>query len=51
MKKHTSEKLSELLEMHLTSISEHLLHHMHICAFSALTLLVGRQEGHLACKN
>jgi len=21
-----------------------------ICAFSALTLLVGRQEGHLACK-
>jgi len=21
------------------------------CAFSALTLLVGRQEGHLACKN
>ena len=25
------------------------LHIMH-CAFSALTLLVGRQEGHLACK-
>ena len=23
----------------------------HSCAFSALTLLVGRQEGHLACKN
>jgi len=22
----------------------------HICAFSALTLLVGRQEGHPACK-
>ena len=21
-----------------------------VCAFSALTLLVGRQEGHLACK-
>jgi len=21
-----------------------------LCAFSALTLLVGRQEGHLACK-
>jgi len=21
-----------------------------MCAFSALTLLVGRQEGHLACK-
>jgi len=21
------------------------------CAFSALTLLVGRQEGHLVCKN
>jgi len=23
---------------------------MYTCAFSALTLLVGRQEGHLACK-
>jgi len=23
----------------------------HKCAFSALTLLVGRQEGHPACKN
>jgi len=22
----------------------------HLCAFSALTLLVGRQEGHPACK-
>jgi len=22
----------------------------HLCAFSALTLLVGRQEGHSACK-
>jgi len=22
-----------------------------VCGFSALTLLVGRQEGHLACKN
>ena len=24
---------------------------MYVCAFSALTLLVGRQEGHPACKN
>jgi len=24
---------------------------MYVCAFSALTLLVGQQEGHLACKN
>jgi len=23
----------------------------HLCAFSALTLLVGQQEGHPACKN
>ena len=23
----------------------------YVCAFSALTLLVGRQEGHSACKN
>ena len=27
-----------------------LLHMQHVLAFSALTLLVGRQEGHLACK-
>ena len=26
------------------------LHYLVACAFSALTLLVGRQEGHLACK-
>jgi len=25
--------------------------HLKQCAFSALMLLVGRQEGHLACKN
>jgi len=30
---------------------EFLLQEMTIYAFSALTLLVGRQEGRLACKN
>jgi len=27
-----------------------LVHFQNLCAFSALMLLVGRQEGHLACK-
>jgi len=44
----TSLRISGLWELRssLLTISDALLH----CAFSALTLLVGRQEGHPACK-
>jgi len=28
-----------------------IMSYTHACAFSALTLLVGHQEEHLACKN
>ena len=33
---------------HFTSLQDNVLYHL---AFSALTLLVGQQEGHPACKN
>jgi len=33
-----------------TYIHDNIKLDLKICAFSALTLLVGRQEGHLACK-
>ena len=33
---------------HFTSLQGNVLYHL---AFSALTLLVGQQEGHPACKN
>jgi len=29
---------------------KHAIHHFYFFAFGALTLLVGRQEGYLACK-
>jgi len=38
--------------VHLFEVLQfHVRHFQHPYTFSALTLLVGRQEGHLACKN
>jgi len=39
-----SERLSSLSEQNKSALTDH------ATAFSALTLLVGRQEGHPACK-
>ena len=45
----------ELLKNLVSSVSFHILYLLGVstcyCAFSTLTLLVGRQEGHRACKN
>jgi len=35
---------------HIQLLAEHVYIITHVTAFSALTLLVGRQEGHPACK-
>jgi len=40
----------EQLGVSVFKYSEHVQFFSFFCAFSALTLLVGRQEGHPACK-
>jgi len=42
-------KVTSLVE-HYAWLAEDITCPLMSCAFSALTLLVGRQEGHLACK-
>jgi len=36
---------------HQFYIHKYKVQNKHVNAFSALTLLIGRQDGHLACKN
>ena len=44
-----SDSLLPMLFTHLPPLNPH-LYHISLCYSSALTLLVGRQEGHPACK-
>jgi len=50
VRKLTVERIEELKRIILEEKTKY-RYVMSIHAFSALTLLVGRQEGHLACKN